>query len=50
MCSHSHPFTVSGSMQFFLDGELFAGKGIMMCRILTPAGPIAFYNTHVSIM
>ena len=35
-------------MHHILDGEMFSGKGVMMCRILTPSGPVAFYTTHVS--
>ena len=48
MAAYTHRFSVCGSMKYFLDGELFAGKGILMCRVLTPSGPLAFYNTHVS--
>ena len=49
MCSHVHPYVVSGNMGDLFDGELFAGKGMLMCRILTPSGPVAFYTTHVSL-
>ncbi len=44
----AHRFTVNGSVTEIKDGEIFAGKSIMLCRIHTSAGDIAFYNTHVS--
>ena len=47
MESHSHVFTVCGSMWHLLDGELFSGKGVLLCRVLTPSGIVNVYNTHV---
>ncbi len=34
-------------MRRFKDGEVFAGKGVLCCKIETLNGIIAVYNTHV---
>ena len=46
--AHTHLFNVNGSLAEISDGEIFVGKGIMFCRVQTPSGHVAFYNTHVS--
>ncbi len=43
----AHRFTINGSLPEIKDGEIFTGKSILLCRIHTSAGDIAFYNTHV---
>ena len=43
----SHSFRVTGGIRDFTDGEVFVGKGVLCCRIKTPEGCIAFFNTHV---
>ena len=44
----SHSFHASGGVYGFADGEVFAGKGVVGYRLLTPAGTLAVFNTHVS--
>lgn len=46
--AHSHQFSVTGGIRDMADGEVFAGKGIIITRIKTISGTVAFYNTHVS--
>ena len=43
----SHEFNTSGGVWGFSDGEVFGGKGIIGCRIQTPLGTLAVFNTHV---
>ena len=45
----SHQFRVTGGMRIFYDGEIFAGKGVLCCKLQTPQGTITIFNTHVSI-
>ena len=47
MAAHTHQFTLSGGVRDIADGEVFAGKGILLTRLKTPKGTVAFYNTHV---
>ena len=47
MEAFSHSFRVTGGVKDFTDGEVFVGKGVLCCRIKTPDGCIAFFNTHV---
>ena len=47
MAAHSHQFTLTGGVRDIADGEVFAGKGILLTRLKTPEGVVAFYNTHV---
>ena len=44
-----HTFTINGTLPEIRHGEVFAGKGIILCRIATASGDIAFYNTHVRL-
>ena len=44
----AHEYSVSGGIKIFYDGEVFAGKGVLCCRVLTPCGIVAVFNTHVS--
>lgn len=45
---HFQQFAVSSSMREFASGDLFAGKGILCCRIMTPTGPVMFATTHTN--
>ena len=47
MAAHTHQFTLTGGVRDIADGEVFAGKGILLTRLKTPEGTVAFYNTHV---
>jgi hypothetical protein len=47
MAAHSHQFSLTGGVRDIADGEVFAGKGILLTRLKTPEGTVAFYNTHV---
>ena len=47
MAAHTHQFTLTGGVRDIADGEVFAGKGILLTRLKTPVGTVAFYNTHV---
>lgn len=44
----AHEYSVSGGIKIFYDGEVFAGKGVLCCRVLTPCGIVAVFNTHVN--
>ena len=48
MSVYAHQFSVAGGMNEFFDGELFAGKGVLSARIMTPHGPLLLVNAHVS--
>lgn len=41
-----HPFTLAGPWWRVWEGDWWAGKGIALARIETPAGILDFYNTH----
>ena len=45
----THQFRVTGSIRVIHDGELFAGKGVLCCKIETPQGTVAVFNTHASL-
>ena len=47
MAAHSHQFSLTGGIHDIADGEVFAGKGVLLTRLKTPVGTVAFYNTHV---
>ena len=47
MAAHTHQFTLTGGVHDIADGEVFAGKGILLTRLKTSEGTVAFYNTHV---
>ena len=49
MSAHTHQFSVTGGVHAMADGEVFAGKGIMITKIKTPGGTVALYNTHVRV-
>ncbi len=40
------PFRLSGHPRQVLQGDYYAGKGIGLARLQTPAGPLDVYNTH----
>ena len=46
---NAQKFTAGGALREIKDGEMFAGKGILTCRIMTPSGPLLFATTHVSL-
>ena len=48
MAVHSQQFTTSGALRELTSGEVFSGKGMLSCRIMTPNGPLLFVTTHVS--
>ena len=37
-------------MKELTNGEMFSGKGMLSCRIMTPNGPLLFVTTHVSAL
>lgn len=41
-----HRFGVSGPPERVWEGDYWAGKGVALARIETPAGLVDFYNTH----
>lgn len=41
-----HRYSVSGPPQRIWEGDFWAGKGVALARIETPAGMLDFYNTH----
>jgi sphingomyelin phosphodiesterase 2 len=45
---NGHQYSVSGTSFEITDGEIFAGKGVLSCRIMTPAGPLLFVTTHLN--
>ena len=47
MAAHTHQFTLTGGVRDIADGEVFAGKGVLLTRLKTPDRTVAFYNTHV---
>ncbi len=49
MTAFTHQFSVTGGISDFTDGEIFAGKGILGCRIQTPVGNVVVYTLHVSV-
>ena len=50
MAAHVHQFSLTGGVRDIADGEVFAGKGILLTRLKTSMGAVAFYNTHVREM
>lgn len=46
--AYCHTFSVGGGIHELSDGEIFAGKGVMACRILTPGGQMVVFNTHLN--
>lgn len=48
MTAFTHQFSVTGGISDFTDGEIFAGKGILGCRIQTPVGNVVVYTLHVN--
>lgn len=45
---HGQQFTVAAALKEFKSGELFAGKGMLSCRIMTPTGPLLFVTIHTN--
>lgn len=45
---NAQQFTTTGALRELWDGELFAGKGVLSCRIMTPNGPLLFVTTHTN--
>lgn len=41
-----HRYSVSGPPERVWEGDYWAGKGVALARIETPAGLLDFYNTH----
>jgi len=51
VCSCFHQFSVSGGVFEFYDGEVFAGKGVGMCRLkISDDCYISVYDLHVSLV
>ncbi|CAI8014191.1 Putative neutral sphingomyelinase [Geodia barretti] len=48
MAVHSQQFTTSGALRELTSGEVFSGKGMLSCRIMTPNGPLLFVTTHTN--
>ena len=49
MSAIGHEYRVSVGMRRFHDGEVFAGKGVLCCKIKTQQGIVAVFTTHVSL-
>ena len=45
----SYQYRVTSVLRTCYDAEVFAGKGVLYCRVETPRGNLAIFNTHVSI-
>lgn len=41
-----HRYSISGPAQRIWEGDFWAGKGVALARIETPAGMLDFYDTH----
>ena len=50
MSAIGHEYRVSVGMRRFHDGEVFAGKGVLCCKIKTQQGIVAVFTTHVSLV